>query len=314
MADLPISELEVLPSSIGSSNTLFVAQQENSAYKVDGQTFINELAVLLEANGGIRTIEKTGSVGIEDTYTITYANDTTSTFVVTNGNGISRIRTFYAVSDSSSTAPSVWYETAQTMTTTNRFLWSYQRVSYTDGTTYESPKSVVGAYGEKGNTGSAGRDGTDGAPGAAARITGTTTRYASSQYGTSAPSSGWTSSVPVVPAGWYLWTRVGITFNDGSTAYMYSSARQGVNGDPGAVAFQLSIPENEWVDNAVTIYDSRIVASGYYYVVSPSGASMRIFSSNGIYADDITADGNITFHCSSVPSTGVSANILKVMM
>ena len=39
----------------------------------------------------IQSIELTGTVGLVDTYTITYSDETTSTFNVTNGNGISSI-------------------------------------------------------------------------------------------------------------------------------------------------------------------------------------------------------------------------------
>ena len=44
---------------------------------------------------GIKNIEKTSTSGLVDTYTITYNDETTSTFTVTNGKGADSIQTRY---------------------------------------------------------------------------------------------------------------------------------------------------------------------------------------------------------------------------
>ena len=52
---------------------------------------------------GIASIEKTSTSGLIDTYTITYTDDTTSTFELTNGKEITDISIGYISSDSAET-------------------------------------------------------------------------------------------------------------------------------------------------------------------------------------------------------------------
>lgn len=82
------------------------------------------------------------------------------------GNGISSITEKYAVSASNSTAPSSWSDTPPAMTATNKYLWNYEIITYTNGTTVNTKKRVIGAYGDKGATGSQGPQGEKGATGA----------------------------------------------------------------------------------------------------------------------------------------------------
>lgn len=81
------------------------------------------------------------------------------------GNGISSIAEKYAVSSSNSTAPTTWYDAVQTMTATNKYLWNYEIITYTNGTKKETSKRVIGVYGDKGNTGATGATGPQGPKG-----------------------------------------------------------------------------------------------------------------------------------------------------
>lgn len=86
MADKRIDELEEATSITGTD--LFVLEQANTAKKLTGQTMTNFLLALANGHGGISTIAKTSSTGtnpVVDTYTITFADNTTTTFQVTNG-------------------------------------------------------------------------------------------------------------------------------------------------------------------------------------------------------------------------------------
>ena len=86
MADKRIDELEEATSITGTD--LFVLEQANTAKKLTGQTMTNFLLALANGHGGISTIAKTSSSGtnpVVDTYTITFADNTTTTFQVTNG-------------------------------------------------------------------------------------------------------------------------------------------------------------------------------------------------------------------------------------
>ena len=57
--------------------------------------------------------------------------------------------------------------------------------------------------------------------------------YSSSTSGANAPSTGWTSSVPVIPAGQYLWTKTTWNYTDNTSETGYSVARIGRDGNTG---------------------------------------------------------------------------------
>lgn len=68
------------------------------------------------------------------------------------GVGISGITEYYAVSESNSTAPASWSESVQTMTSTNKYLWNYEKVTYTDGSSTTTTPAVIGVYGDTPST------------------------------------------------------------------------------------------------------------------------------------------------------------------
>lgn len=76
-----------------------------------------------------------------------------------------------------------------------------------------------------GITGLAGKDGVG--------INSTTITYVGSTSGTTAPTSGWTSTVPTVAAGQYLWTKTVWAYTDNTSETGYSVARMGLKGDKG---------------------------------------------------------------------------------
>lgn len=91
--------------------------------------------------------------------------------------------------------------------------------------------AFTGATGSKGDTGSTGPKGDTGDPGRG--VSSTSITYQASSSNTTAPTGTWSSSVPSVTAGQYLWTRTVFTFTDGTTATSYSVAKQGETGAAG---------------------------------------------------------------------------------
>ncbi len=75
------------------------------------------------------------------------------------GNGIKSITEHYAVSTSNSTVPTSWSSTVPTMTESDKYLWNYETITYTNGTTVDTTKRVIGVYGNKGATGATGSQG-----------------------------------------------------------------------------------------------------------------------------------------------------------
>ena len=145
----------------------------------------------------------------------------------TNGVGIKSITNRYAVSASNTTAPTSWSDTVPTMTTTNRYLWNYEIVTYTNSTTSETKKRVIGAYGNTGNTGATGATGVG--------IKSITEYYlaSSASSGVTTSTSGWTTSVQATSSSKkYLWNYEVVTYTN-DTKYTSSPVIIGTYGDKG---------------------------------------------------------------------------------
>lgn len=151
MADKRINELEEALSI--TANDLFVLQQANTAKKLSGQTMTNFLLALANGHGGISTIAKTSSSGtnpVVDTYTVTFADTSTTTFQVTNGvkgdqgpqgptgpNGqditITSTSVQYQAWSSGTQYPTgTWLDNPPAVTPGN-YLWTRTIVNYSDG-------------------------------------------------------------------------------------------------------------------------------------------------------------------------------------
>lgn len=84
------------------------------------------------------------------------------------------------------------------------------------------------AVARTGNTGATGK-GIKGTP---------VTEYVASTGNTTPPTSGWSTSIPSVDQGQYLWTRVTTTYTDNTTSVSYSVAKQGSTGATGTTGSQ----------------------------------------------------------------------------
>lgn len=157
----------------------------------------------------------------------------------TAGIGIRNIANRYAVSDSSTTEPTTWYNVAQVMTATNKYLWSYEIIYYTDGTTSETDKRIIGVYGDKGNKGDKGEPGAAGKDGVEGRGISSIVEYylvSSLNSGVTIATSGWSSSVKATSTtNKYLWNYEVITYTDGTkyTSTPVIIGTHGATGDKG---------------------------------------------------------------------------------
>ena len=97
------------------------------------------------------------------------------------------------------------------------YIWKRTIMYYTDGT-----NSTIWEYSGVGANGETGKDGKG--------ITSTIITYATSSSGTTAPSSGWTSTVPSVPSGQYLWTKTIWSYTDNTNETGYSVSKIGSDG------------------------------------------------------------------------------------
>lgn len=143
-----------------------------------------------------------------------------------DGVGVSDTNISYAQSTSGTSAPvSGWTLQVPTLIK-GQYLWTKTVWTYTDSST-ETGYTV--SYNAKD-----GNDGTDGIAGKdGVGISSTKIEYASSSSGTVKPTTGWTTSIPTVPAGSFLWTKTTWTYTDGTNESGYSAAKMGEKGDQG---------------------------------------------------------------------------------
>lgn len=142
-----------------------------------------------------------------------------------DGVGLKSTLVTYGLSASETTQPTGWSTQVPTLTKGN-YLWTKTIWTYTDNTNETGyQKTYIAKDGNDGNDGVAGKDGVG--------IESTTITYASSTSGTTKPTSGWSSTIPSVPAGNYLWTKTVWAYTDNTTETGYSVAKMGETGPQG---------------------------------------------------------------------------------
>lgn len=262
MADKSVGEL-IAAQSVTPTD-LFVLEQNGTAKKLTGQTLENWLLSFADGHGGIQRIEKVSTDVLADTYRITLADTTTFDFVVTNGRGVSNIQKKSTSGLVDTYAISYNDGTSGTFTVTNgakgdkgdnAYIW----VKYASRKPVSSavslgdiPDAWMGVYvgtrdtaptsyseykwyqikGEKGDTGDP------------ATLTSSKVEYQVGDSGYILPSGAWSESVPVVPQGKYLWTRITNTFNTGYPVVSYSVSRMGMDGS-GSVSSVANVSPDE---------------------------------------------------------------------
>ncbi len=132
------------------------------------------------------------------------------------GKGISSVVNYYLASASASgvtTSTSGWTTTIQTISTSKKYLWNYEKITYTDNTTSSTTPCIIGVYGNTGATG---------ATGAAGKGISSITEYylaSASASGVTTSTSGWTTTMQTTTTSKkYLWNYEKITYTDGTTS------------------------------------------------------------------------------------------------
>lgn len=213
MAD---KEIDLLPAAEQITlEDLFFLKQAGVAKKLTVQTMISFLTALADGHGGISKIEKIGTVGLVDTYQITLADLNTQEFKVTNGEKGDKGEQAY-----------VWFKYASQEPTEE---------SHSMG---DIPDEWIGVY--SGHLDSPPDDWMQytwyrfkGEVGPAERVNYTQVRYkaaTAADEDLTGTEDGWTTSIPEVQQGGFLWTRIDIVFYYGGTLTYYSRARYGIDG------------------------------------------------------------------------------------
>lgn len=159
------------------------------------------------------------------------------------GKGISSITEYYLATSASSgvtKSTSGWTTSVQSVTVTNKYLWNYEKVTFTDNSSYESDTRIIGVYGNTGSQGPQGNPGVQGEQGPQGVSISSVTNYylaTSASSGVTPSTSGWSTSVQTMTAtNQYLWNYEVITGSDGSTLNQTTPTiigRYGQNGSAG---------------------------------------------------------------------------------
>ena len=81
--------------------------------------------------------------------------------------------------------------------------------------------------------------------------------------------------------------------------------------DSKELSFTLSLAANGWSNGSQTVSDSNLIADGYVYKVGPVATDIESYRNAGIYADNVTTGGSITFYCNKVPSSKIKVQVIR---
>lgn len=117
--------------------------------------------------------------------------------------------------------------------------------------------------------------GTNGVNGTSVSVKSTSVTYLVGASGTDKPTGTWSTTVPTVPNGKYLWTKTVVNYSDGKSTEAYSVSYKGTNGLNGAngtsvtikstsVTYQVSAsgtttPTGNWVETVPTVPNGQFL-------------------------------------------------------
>ena len=140
---------------------------------------------------------------------------------------VSSTKVEYAAGASGTAAPTSGWAASVPSVPAGQYLWTKTTVAYSDGKKTESF--------------SVSRNGSNGSNGTSVAVSSTKVEYQASSSGTTAPTGSWSTSVPSVSAGQYLWTKTTVAYSDGKKTEAYGVSRNGTNGSNGADALKIDI-------------------------------------------------------------------------
>lgn len=79
-----------------------------------------------------------------------------------------------------------------------------------------------------------------------------------------------------------------------------------------ALSFSVMLSVSGWSEGTQTVSNPKFLTSGYAYTVCPAGGNFTAYAESAIYADDVTTEGQMTFHCNKVPPANLTVNILRI--
>lgn len=194
------------------------------------------------------------------------------------GKGITGVTTKYLASSQNTgvtTSTSGWTETMQATNTTNKYLWSYQTITYTTGSPTTTTPVIIGTHGATGATGQ---------PGATGNGVQSVVNYyltTSKGSGVTTDTSGWgTTPTATTTTDKYIWSYQKITYTNGQStnttpAIIGTHGATGATGAPGADAITITITSSNGTifknNSGSTVLTAHVFKGGIEQTVSDTG-------------------------------------------
>ena len=194
------------------------------------------------------------------------------------GKGISSVTNYYLATSASSgvtTSTSGWTTDMQTTTTTNKYLWCYQKITYTSGNPTNTTPVIIGTHGATGATGSTGATGKG--------IKNVVNKYltTSAGSGVTTNTSGWSNTpTATTTTNKYIWCYQLITYTDNSTsnttpAIIGTHGATGSTGAAGADAITMSITSSNGTvfknNSGSTVLTAHVFKGGVEQSITDAG-------------------------------------------
>lgn len=182
------------------------------------------------------------------------------------GNGVKTIVEQYYKSTSATSLSGGSWSTEYPGWENGKYIWTRSVITYTNNST--TTTDAVCVTGQKGDTGATGKG-----------VKSSAVTYQASTSGTAIPTGTWSTSIPSVEAGSYLWTRTIITYTDNSTTTSYSVSKMG---DTGAAGKDGVNGTNLWVNPLFEAGKPQITSIDTS-IKAPNGANVNLINKRDHY-------------------------------
>ncbi|MEO3720089.1 phage tail spike protein [Lacticaseibacillus paracasei] len=224
-----------------------------------------------------------------------------------DGVGLESSVVTYQAGTSGTTAPTgTWSETIPAVSP-SQFLWARTVLTMTDGSS--STAYSVGKMGDTGKTGNG--------------IQSSSVTYQVGTSGTTAPTGTWSTTVPNLVKGEYLWTRTIDSYTDGTTQTRYSVSYLGIDGqDITSYASGTDLPSTVapansqfWVVDSNNFVTAFYKSDGTKWILQPiSATALSAATFNGITFNGVIFNGsefNSTFTSQPMDGSELSGDDAK---
>ena len=222
------------------SSKIAIKEKQETTVKETSQKVINRRVQsrIDEAEGKITQLIEENS---ETSQKITKVEQTVKGITQTVGEvkteSIYKVDVMYALSDSSTKAPTSGWQTTAPQWQDGKYMWQKTVTTYGNGSTEESNATCItgakGQDGKDGANGTNGKDGTDGQDGekgdTGIGVQEIIEQYYLSNSDTTQTGGSWKETQDIWTVGKYIWTRNKITWTDNTVTYTTPVLATGIN-------------------------------------------------------------------------------------